>query len=97
MAFIFQWNKRKAKLNLRNHDITFEEAATVFADPLSRTIEDPLHSEDEDRWVLIGESKRGQLLVVVHVARGDIIRIISARVATPTERKKYEESNYNSI
>ncbi len=79
MAFIFQWNKKKARWNLRDHKISFEEASTVFGDTLSRTIDDPLHSEDEDRYVLSGQSLRGRLLVVVHTIRGDTIRI-TARV-----------------
>jgi hypothetical protein len=93
MAFIYQWNKKKARRNLTDHKISFEEASTVFGDTLSRTIDDPLHSEDEDRYVIIGQSLQGRLLVVVHTIRGDTIRIISARVATPTERKKYEEDS----
>jgi len=66
MAFIFQWNKKKARQNLRNHQVSFEEASTVFGDTRSRTIDDPLHSEEEDRYVIIGQSARGRLLVVVH-------------------------------
>ena len=93
MAFIFQWNKKKARQNLRTHQVAFEEASTVFGDTLSRTIDDPLHSEEEDRYVIIGQSARGRLLVVVHAMRGDSIRIISARVATPLERKEYEEGS----
>ena len=93
MTFIFQWDKKKARQNLRDHKVSFEEASTVFGDTLSRTIDDPLHSEDEDRSVIIGQSARGRLLVVVHTIRGDDIRIISARVATPTERKDYEEGS----
>ncbi len=90
MAFIFQWNKRKARQNVRKHGVSFEEASTVFGDTLSRTVDDPLHS-DEERYVILGQSARGHLLVVVHTIRGDNIRIISARVATPRERKEYEE------
>lgn len=93
MAFIFQWDKKKARRNLRDHKVSFEEASTVFGDTLSRTIDDPLHSEEEDRYVIIGQSARGRLLVVVHTIRGDDIRIISARVVTPTERKDYEEGS----
>ncbi|MCZ7573324.1 MAG: BrnT family toxin [Ardenticatenaceae bacterium] len=93
MAFIFQWDKKKARQNLRDHRVSFEEASTVLGDTLSRTIDDPLHSEDEDRYVIIGQSARGRLLVVVHTIRGDDIRIISARVATPAERKDYEEGS----
>lgn len=65
---------------------------TVFGDPLSLTIEDPLHSEDEERFVIIGESNQQRLLVVVHTERGDKIRIISARQATSHEKRDYEES-----
>ncbi len=93
MAFLFQWDKKKARLNLKRHKVSFEEASTVFGDTLSRTIDDPLHSEDEDRYVIVGQSVQGRLLVVVHTIRGDNIRIISARVATPTERKNYEEGS----
>ncbi len=93
MAFIFEWDKRKARRNIRNHKVSFEEASTVFGDTLSRTIDDPLHSKEEDRYVIIGQSARGRLLVVVHTIRGDSIRIISARVPTPKERKDYEEGS----
>lgn len=93
MAFIFQWNKKKARQNLRKHKVSFEEASTVLGDTLSRTIDDPLHSEVEARYVIIGQSARGRLLVVVHTMRGDSIRIVSARVATRQERKDYEEGS----
>ncbi len=96
MAFIFHWNRRKARENLRKHNVSFEEASTVFGDTLSRTIEDPLHSSEEERYVIVGRSIRARLLVVVHTAREDDIRIISARVATRTERREYEEGSYNS-
>lgn len=89
----FEWDSKKAKRNFKKHKVSFEEAATVFGDPLSLTIEDPLHSDDEERFVIIGESNRRQLLVVVHTERSDKIRIISARLATPHERQDYEESN----
>jgi uncharacterized protein len=65
----------------------------LFSVTLSRTIDDPLHSEDEDRYIIIGQSVQGRLIVVVHTIRGDKIRIISARVATPTEREEYEEGS----
>ena len=93
MAFIFESDKKKARQNLKSHKVSFEEASTVFGDTLSRTIDDPIHSEIEDRYVIIGRSMRGRLLVVVHTIRGDNIRIISARVATPRERKEYEEDS----
>jgi uncharacterized DUF497 family protein len=87
----FEWDDEKAKKNLRKHGVSFEEAATVFGDPLALTIADPLHSELEERYVTLGESQRRRLLVVVATDRGDKIRIISARVATRRERKDYEE------
>jgi uncharacterized DUF497 family protein len=95
MRVTITWDSRKAKRNLRRHGVAFEEAATVFTDPLSATIEDPLHSEEEDRFVIMGESVRRRILVVVHTDEGDTIRIISARVATAFERKQYEEGHEN--
>lgn len=93
MGIIIEWDNQKAKRNLSKHKVSFEEAATIFGDTLSLTIEDPLHSDDEERFVAIGESSQQRLLVVVHTERGDNIRIISARLATPHERKTYEEGN----
>ncbi len=87
----FEWDGRKARHNLKKHKVSFEEAATVFGDPLSLTIEDPLHSESEERFVIIGESNQKRLLVVVHTERGDTIRMISARSATAHEKSDYEE------
>jgi uncharacterized DUF497 family protein len=69
---------------------SFSEASTVFADPLARTIPDPLHSDEEGRFVILGQSGLQHNLVVVHTYRGEIIRIVSARPATPRERKDYE-------
>jgi uncharacterized DUF497 family protein len=89
---LFEWNKNKANQNLLKHGVSFEEASTAFQDKISITIIDPLHSEDEDRYVLIGYSKNNRLLVVVHTDRNNRTRIISARQATKKERKKYEES-----
>jgi hypothetical protein len=91
MGFTFEWDARKAKQNLKKHGVSFEEATTVFGDPLSRTIADPLHSIDEDRFVILGESHALRLLVVVFTERGENIRIISARNATRRERRDYEE------
>lgn len=88
---IFEWDKDKAEQNLKKHGVSFEEATTVFADPLSLTIPDPSHSEDEDRFVTTGLSHRQRQLVVVFTERGENIRIISVRLATARERKKYEE------
>jgi uncharacterized DUF497 family protein len=91
MSLEFEWDEDKASKNLNKQGVSFEEASTVLGDPLSLTIPDPLHSEDEDRFITLGESHRGRLLVVVSTDRGDKIRIISARVATRRERKDYEE------
>ena len=93
MPLGFEWDDDKAKSNLAKHGVGFEEAATVFADPLSWTIPDPAHSQVEDRFVIIGSSYHGKLLVVVHTERGDNIRVISARRASRQERKAYEEAS----
>jgi len=87
---IFEWDFKKAKTNIEKHGVSFEEASTAFRDPLSLTIDDPLHSRDEERLVLIGMSYNNHLLVIVHTERDDNIRIISARKATKKERKYYE-------
>jgi uncharacterized protein len=91
MGLLFEWDPRKAKGNLALHGVSFDEASTAFQDLLSSTIDDPLHSTGEERYVLTGRSHRGRLLVVVHTERGDRIRIISARLATNKERRQYEE------
>ena len=92
MALRFSWDPRKAASNVRDHGVSFEEAVTAFGDPLSITIPDPVHSESEDRFVLVGLSATSRLLVVVHAERGDDdIRIISARLASRRERTQYEE------
>jgi hypothetical protein len=90
---IFEWNPAKAERNLRKHGISFTEAGTVFGDELSITVPDPDHSDDEDRYITIGWSHRGRLLMIAHTDRGEIIRIISARELTKTERKEYEKTN----
>ena len=89
---IFEWDPQKAKTNFEKHGITFDEASTVFKDTLSLTIEDPLHSYDEERLVLIGMSYKNSLLVVVHTEREESIRVISARKAVKRERKYYESN-----
>ena len=91
MGLTFEWDENKADRNLKKHGVSFEEASTVFGDPLSLTIGDPLHSEEEDRFVILGESHRRRFLVVVFTERGESIRIISARLASRRERKQYEE------
>ena len=78
MALTFEWDRRKAASNLQKHGVSFEEAATAFGDPLSVTIQDPDHSEEEERFILLGRSETERLLTVVHTERGDTIRIISA-------------------
>lgn len=88
----FEWDPIKAKRNIRVHGITFDEASTAFKDTMSLTIFDPLHSADEDRVILIGNSHQNRLLVVVHTERGDKIRLISARKATKHERETYDEN-----
>ncbi|MBI4746620.1 MAG: BrnT family toxin [Deltaproteobacteria bacterium] len=88
----FEWDKNKAKKNLKIHDVSFDEASTAFKDTLSLTVYDPLYSESEDRFILIGNSHSNRLLVVIHTERGDKIRIISARQAIKHERKQYEEN-----
>jgi hypothetical protein len=92
MALNFEWDANKAKSNIGKHRISFEEASTVFGDPRSLTIPDPAHSDLENRFITVGTSHRGKLLVVVHTERGDNIRIISARFASRRERQSYEES-----
>ena len=91
MSLLFDWDPVKAESNRRKHRVTFIEAATVFADFGSRTIIDPLHSDDDDRFVTTGRSARDRLLVVVHADETDTIRIISARPATKRERSDYSE------
>jgi uncharacterized DUF497 family protein len=89
---LFEWDTNKAKKNIKVHGVSFDEASTVFKDNLSLTIYDPLHSEEEDRLILIGNSCKNRLLVIVHMERGDKIRIITARKAAKKERKQYEEN-----
>ena len=89
---LFEWHGKKAAANKEKHGVSFEEATTVFTDVLSLTIPDPLHSEEEERFVIIGQSSQQRILVVVHTDCGNRIRIMSARLATTHERKRYEES-----
>lgn len=85
----FEWDSEKARRNLAKHGVSFEEAATAFADPLSITRFDPDHSDDEDRFLLLGATQAGCLVVVAHTDRNDSIRIISARMASRRERRTY--------
>ena len=91
---IFNWNEKKAENNVIKHGVTFEEAATVFGDPNAQIYDDEEHSDNEERFVLLGYSKISRLLIVCHCYRGSdgsIIRIISARKATSHECRKYEQ------
>lgn len=91
MALRFEWDGKKALSNERKHGITFEEASTIFGDPLSITIHDPAHSIGEDRFITIGTSANDRLVVVVHTDYDDTIRIISARTATRSEIRQYKQ------
>ncbi len=91
MALQFEWDENKATANYQKHGISFDEAKTVFNDPFSITIADPKHSLDEDRYIDIGLSARGKILVVVYTERKSTIRIISCRSATARERRTYEQ------
>ena len=86
----FEWDRAKAHQNLVKHQVSFEEAITVFFDPLSATFRDPDHSRDEDRYITFGHTSRHRLLVVSHGEKDKIIGIISARRATAHERKRHE-------
>lgn len=97
MSFEFEWDPVKAASNVARHDVSFHEASTVFGDPLSSTFPDPEHSLGEERFVIFGVSYRGRLLAVMYSERrwlgdnAEVIRIISAREATRSERTAYEE------
>ena len=90
---IYEWDPEKAERNVRDHGVSFEEAATVFLDPLAMTYPDPDHSDEEDREITIGYSTKQRLLFVSHVQRRNRTRIISAREATRRERKQHEEGD----
>ena len=88
----FEWDENKAARNFVKHGVSFEEAATVFGDPLSDTFDDPDHSVEERRFVIIGVSEKGRMLIVAHTDEGKVIRLISAREPTRREKEFYEES-----
>lgn len=90
----FEWDEDKARTNEGKHGVSFAEASTVFGDALAVTFHDPLHSDDEDRYLTIGQSAAGRVLIVSHTDRGAATRIISARAASRGERKGYEDGNY---
>ena len=89
---LLEWDARKALANRKKHGVSFEEAATVFSDQLALTFEDPDHSSDERRELTIGHTVNQRIVFVSHCERGRRIRIISARLATRTERRDYEET-----
>lgn len=88
----FEWDDAKAAANARKHGVTFAEAATAFADPLAAIFPDPDHSDDEVREILVGYSERGRLLMVSFTERPPNLRVISARVASPAERRNHEDN-----
>ena len=91
----FEWDSNKAKINIEKHGVTFEEASTVFSDEYAIIFDDPEHSEDEDRSIILGFSANARILIVCHCLReeGNVIRIISARKATRTEGQQYTDIN----
>jgi len=89
----FEWDPEKERRNFQKHGVLFSEAATVFADSLSLIFYDPDHSMEEDRYLVLGISARGRLIIVSHTDRNDEVRIISARTPTKSERLSYEEGD----
>ena len=92
MDLSVEWDPEKTDANRRKHGVSFEEAATVLGDPLSATLPDPDHSEQEERVLILGRSAAGRFLITSATERGDHIRLISARLMTPRERRSYERS-----
>jgi len=91
LSLTFEWDQTKDKLNIKKHGVSFEEASTIFGDPFSLTIFDEGHSLREDRFITVGKSYKGKIIVVVHADRRTNVRIISARPATRQEKKQYTE------
>ena len=91
MTTAFEWDEDKAAANLSKHAVPFEEAETVFRDPLYVDFHDPDHSYDEHRYIMVGQSERGRLLIVSYTERGDVTRLINAREATRREQEAYEK------
>ena len=87
----FEWDPEKARRNLAKHGVSFDDASSAFADPLSLTIDDPDHSQGEHRLLLLGETYSGKLVVVAHLADDETVRVISARLAERHERRTYQE------
>jgi uncharacterized DUF497 family protein len=88
----YEWDPAKARENFAKHGVPFAEAVAVFEDDLALTIRDP-YSEDEERWITLGRNEAGRMLLVVYAWRGDNVRLISARLATPSEQNQYEEDH----
>jgi hypothetical protein len=86
----FEWDDEKAISNFADHGVSFEEAVTVFGDPLATTVHDPDHSDEEERWLTTGVSSSQRTLIVWHTDRGESVRLIGARETTPHERRAYE-------
>jgi len=93
MREFFEWDPEKAEQNRRKHGVSLPESISVFRDPLAITLDDVVHSVEEQRYLLIGRSSSGRLLVVVHTERGRRIRLISARPATAHEKRVYEQGD----
>ena len=91
MGYVFEWDRKKAESNARKHGVTFDEASTVFGDPLGLLMPDPDHSLGEERYLVLGMSNQQRLLVVAFAERPPLTRLISARRATRRERRRYEE------
>ncbi|MEW6028675.1 MAG: BrnT family toxin [Chloroflexota bacterium] len=91
MTLRFEWDEEKADMNFKKHHIRFEEAKSVFGDPFAITIDDPDHSENEERFVDIGTSASGRILTIIYTEREGRIRLISCRKATPNEQRQYEQ------
>ena len=87
----FEWDENKGRQNLSKHGVSFEEATTIFDDPLYVDFYDPDHSENEERYLIVGQSNRGRILILSYTERGNKIRLISVREVTPQERKTYEQ------
>lgn len=93
MPYIFEWDIEKADTNARTHGVTFEEATEAFGDPLSLDMADPDHSQSEARYIVLGLSRHHRLLVISYAERGPRTRLISARLASRVERRRYEEDS----
>ncbi len=96
MELLFEWDEDKARENLKKHQVSFEEGKTIFGDPFQMTYPDPEHSDFEERYINIGTSERGRVLVVGHTERGARIRLINCRKATPDERREYEGTRFGT-